>query len=257
MAQRRAPYKSVEVTDLPRHDPVSLIPSPDEPLPTGEAKTRSVQALFDVIAPRYDLVNRIMTFRMDVGWRRRSISALGLTPGSTILDLACGTGDLAAELTTRGFRPIGVDLSYGMLAAAPSAFDRVQGDGTALPLASGSVDGATCGFAMRNFTDLAATFRELGRVVRRGGRISLLEVATPPNPLLRMGHGIYFGRVVPVIGGLLSDGDAYRYLPRSVAYLPEPEVMADMLNDAGFVDVDRRLLSVGIAQLITATRGPR
>ena len=233
----------------------ALIPRADAPLPTGSDKTRSVQAMFDVIAPRYDLVNRVMTFRMDVGWRRRTISALGLPPGSTVVDLACGTGDLAAELAARGLRPIGADLSFGMLANAPRPFPRLQADGARLPLPDASIDGLTCGFALRNFTDLHATFTEMARVLRPGGRIALLEVATPPNPVLRFGHGIYFGQVVPRIGAALSDGDAYRYLPRSVAYLPEPDEMLTMLADLGFSHERRVLLSVGIAQLITATRG--
>lgn len=232
----------------------SLIPRADEPLPTGDDKTRSVQALFDVIAPRYDLVNRIMTFRMDVGWRKRTVASIGLPPGSTVLDLACGTGDLACDLSDRGLIPIGVDLSFGMLSAAPQPFARVQADGSQLPIGAASVDGATCGFALRNFTDLTATLSELARVIRPGGRIALLEVATPPNPLLRFGHGIYFGQVVPRIGAALSDGDAYRYLPRSVAYLPEPSEMLEAIGEVGFTHVKRTLLSVGIAQLITATR---
>ena len=233
----------------------ALIPRTDEPLPSGAAKTRSVQAMFDVIAPRYDLVNRLMTFRMDVGWRRRAVGALGLPPGSRVLDLASGTGDLARELQSRGMRPVGVDLSFGMLAAAPRPFDRVQGDGTRLPFPDAAVDGVTCGFALRNFTDLDGTFSELARVTRPGGRIALLEVAEPPNPLLRFGHGIYFGHVVPRLGALLSDGDAYRYLPRSVAYLPPAEEMLASLRERGFTHVRRTLLSAGIAQLITATRG--
>ena len=232
----------------------ALIPRADEPLPTGADKTASVQALFDTIAPRYDLVNRVMTFRMDVGWRRRALDLLGLAPGATVVDLASGTGDLAAEMAGRGLVPIGADLSFGMLAAAPVPFARVQADGVALPFPDGSVDGATCGFALRNFTDLEATIAELGRVVRPGGRIALLEVAEPPNPIMRWGHGIYFGRIVPVIGGLLSDGQAYAYLPRSVAYLPEPPELVAMVGRCGFRDVDRSLLSGGIAQLITATR---
>ena len=96
-----------------------LIPDPDAPLPTGDDKVEAIQAMFDTIAPRYDLVNRVMTFRMDVGWRRKSIDALALAPGRTVIDLACGTGDLCFELSNRGLKPIGVDLSFGMLAAAP------------------------------------------------------------------------------------------------------------------------------------------
>jgi demethylmenaquinone methyltransferase/2-methoxy-6-polyprenyl-1,4-benzoquinol methylase len=141
-----------------------------------------------------------------------------------------------------------------MLAAARTTAPLVHGDALRLPLPDGSVDGVTCGFALRNFASLPPFFAELARIVRPGGRIALLEVAEPPNRLLRFGHGIYFGRVVPLVGGLLSDPAAYRYLPRSVAYLPDsPEMLAD-LAAAGFDAVDRQLLSVGIAQLITATR---
>jgi demethylmenaquinone methyltransferase / 2-methoxy-6-polyprenyl-1,4-benzoquinol methylase len=232
----------------------SLIPRSDQPLPTGDDKTRSVRAMFDAIAPRYDLVNRVMTFRMDVGWRRRTVAALGLPPGSVVVDLASGTGDLARELERRGVHAVGVDLSFGMLAAAPEQFRRLQGDGSAMPFPDASLDGATCGFALRNFTDLGGTFAELARIIRPGGRIALLEVAEPPNPVLRTGHGVYFGKVVPLVGGLLSDPDAYRYLPRSVAYLPEPEEMLAMLADCGFSHLRRSLLSGGIAQLVTATR---
>lgn len=225
-----------------------------ENLPTGDAKVDAVRDMFDTIAPRYDLVNRIMTFRMDVGWRRQAIAALGLVPGSLVADLACGTGDFCAELERKGFRSIGFDLSFGMLAAAPRPFARAQADALRLPLADASVDGVTCGFALRNFVELGPFFAELGRVVRPGGRISLLEVAEPPNPLLRFGHGIYFGRVVPLVGGAISDRAAYRYLPKSVAYLPPPDEMMASLRGAGFADASRRLLTVGIAQLVSGTR---
>ncbi len=225
-----------------------------EQLPEGDEKVAAVRGMFDAIAPRYDLVNRIMTFRMDVGWRRRTVRALRLASGSTVVDLACGTGDFCRELAQAGFAPIGADLSFGMLAAARTAAPLIHGDALRLPLPDTSVDGITCGFALRNFASLPPFFAELARVVRPGGRVALLEVAEPPNRLLRFGHGIYFGKIVPLVGGLLSDPAAYRYLPRSVAYLPEPEAMLEQLATAGFVDVERRLLSAGIAQLITSTR---
>jgi demethylmenaquinone methyltransferase/2-methoxy-6-polyprenyl-1,4-benzoquinol methylase len=226
----------------------------DAPLPVGDEKARAVRTMFDTISPRYDLVNRVMTFRMDVGWRRRTVAALGLPSGSLVMDIACGTGDLCRDLARAELRPIGVDFSWGMLAHARTEAPLVQADGLRLPCRDGQVDGAVSGFALRNFTDLAAFFAELGRVVRPGGRIALLDVAEPDQKLVRWGHGVYFGKVVPRIGGLLSDPAAYRYLPKSVAYLPAPERMLDMVRAAGFGTVQRRLLSGGIAQLLTGTR---
>jgi demethylmenaquinone methyltransferase/2-methoxy-6-polyprenyl-1,4-benzoquinol methylase len=223
-------------------------------LPEGDEKARAVRGMFDAIAPRYDLVNRLMTFRLDVRWRRLAVGALALRRGSVVLDVACGTGDLCRELETAGLAPVGVDLSHGMLAAARTGAPLVQGDALRLAVRTGGVDGATCGFALRNLVDLAPFLAELARAVRPGGRVALLEVATPPNPLLRWGHALYFGRVVPRIGGLISDASAYRYLPRSVAYLPEPAALRALVAGAGFRAVDRRLLSGGVAQLITATR---
>ena len=232
-------------------------PSGAEALPQGEAKVVAVRQMFDAIAPRYDLVNRLMTFRMDVGWRRRAVRALGLPPNSRVLDLAAGTGDLCRQLAAAGHEPVGADLSLGMLAHARTGAPLVQADALRLPLGDGAVDGATCGFALRNFVELPAVFAELARVVRAGGRIALLDVAQPDNRLLRAGHAFYFGTVVPKIGGWLSDPAAYRYLPESVAYLPPPATMLAQLTAAGFTAAQRRLLSGGITQLITATRGPR
>jgi demethylmenaquinone methyltransferase / 2-methoxy-6-polyprenyl-1,4-benzoquinol methylase len=225
-----------------------------ETLPQGDAKVRAVRSMFDAVAPRYDLVNRIMTFRLDVGWRRKTVRRLGLGPGSVVLDLACGTGDLCRELQRVTLRPVGIDLSHGMLAAARTTAPLAQGDALALPVPDASVDGVTCGFALRNFLALPPVFAELARVVRPGGRVALLEVAEPANPVLRWGHSVYFGKVVPRIGGLLSDAEAYRYLPKSVAYLPPPDELLAWLASAGFTAVERTLLSGGIAQLITATR---
>jgi demethylmenaquinone methyltransferase/2-methoxy-6-polyprenyl-1,4-benzoquinol methylase len=225
-----------------------------ENLPEGDDKVRAVRSMFDTIAPRYDMVNRVMTFRMDVGWRRRTVRDLRLGPGSRVADLACGTGDLCRELVAQDLVPVGFDLSYGMLANARTDVPLAQADILRLPVPDASLDGATCGFALRNLVELRAFFDELARVVRPGGRIALLEVAEPPNRALRWGHSIYFGKVVPKVGGLLSDASAYQYLPKSVAYLPPPEEMLDDLAAAGFSYVRRQLLSTGIAQLVTATR---
>ena len=225
-----------------------------ESLPEGDDKRRAVQAMFDAIAPRYDLVNRIMTFRLDTRWRRLAVRRLALGAGSQVLDLAAGTGDLCVDLRRAGLRPVSVDLSLGMLQADRSGAPRVQADILNLPVAEAAVDGVTCGFALRNLVDLPAFFAELGRVVRPGGRIALLDVGIPRNRLVRWGNGVYFGRIVPRIGGWLSDPAAYRYLPRSVAYLPSAEQMVADLEHAGFVDVCHQPLSGGITQLLTGTR---
>jgi len=232
----------------------SPTPDPTQPLPEGEAKATAVRLMFDAIAPRYDLLNRIMTFRLDVRWRRKTVRRLDLPDSSVVLDLACGTGDLCRDLERAGLAPIGMDLSWGMLAAARTGAPLVHGDALRLPVADGAADGVTCGFALRNLTGLEPFFAELARALRPGGRIAILEVDSPPNPLLRLGHGLYFGRVVPFIGGLLSDRDAYRYLPRSVAYLPSEKDLLATIVSAGFVDVAKERCSGGIAQLLTATR---
>ncbi len=227
---------------------------PTNQLPEGEEKRAAVQSMFDTIAPRYDMVNRVMSFRMDVGWRRKTQRALNLKPKSVVLDLACGTGDFCVELDAAGHRAIGVDLSFGMLSAGRSGAPLVQGDLLKLPIADQGVDAAVCGFALRNLVELEPFFAELHRVVRPGGRIALLDVSRPDNAIMRWGHGIYFNKVVPQVGGLLSDRGAYAYLPRSVSYLPPPEEMVAMLKRSGLVEVDRVQLSGGITQLLSATR---
>ena len=223
-------------------------------LPTGEAKAAAVRSMFDSIAPRYDLVNRVMTFRMDVAWRRRTVASLRLPPPSSVLDVACGTGDLCRELTAAGHRPTGLDFSAGMLAAARTEAPLVQGDALALPFRDGALDGITCGFALRNVVSLEVLFSEFARVLRRGGRIAILEVARPRAWLPRTVHSIYFNRVVPLIGGLLSDRRAYAYLPRSAAYLPDAHALASLLAAAGLVDHSVRPLGLGAAQIISATK---
>ncbi len=223
-------------------------------LPQGDQKVEAVRQMFDAIAPRYDLVNRIMTFRLDVRWRRKALRALALPAGSTVIDLASGTGDLCVELDRAGLRPLSFDLSLGMLVADRSGAPRAQADILRLPLPNGSVDGATCGFALRNLLELPAFFDELARVLRPGGRIALLDVGVPKNKVIRWGNGIYFGKVVPKIGALLSDPAAYRYLPRSVAYLPPPATMLAQLRAAGFGDAEHHQLSGGITQLLVGTR---
>src|ERR1700730_9229125 len=151
-------------------------------LPQGDAKVRAVRTMFDAIAPRYDLVNRLMTFRLDVRWRRLAVESLELRRGALVADLASGTGDLCVELAKAGHRPLSFDLSFGMLTADHSGVARAQADILRIPIGAAVLDGATCGFALRNLVDLGSFFDELARVVRPGGCIALLDVATPPNP---------------------------------------------------------------------------
>jgi demethylmenaquinone methyltransferase/2-methoxy-6-polyprenyl-1,4-benzoquinol methylase len=223
-------------------------------LPPPEEKARAIEDMFDRIAPRYDALNRALTFRMDVGWRKTAVHELYLPGGSRILDIACGTGDLCRELGRAGHMPIGVDFSAGMLASARVADPLVRADALRLPFERGSVDGITSGFALRNFTALTPFFAECARVLRPGGRLALLDVAEPASAPARALHGLWFRRVVPLVGGLVSDRQAYAYLPQSTAYLPPPAELALDLVHHGFDHVTRRTLGFGAAQLFTGTR---
>jgi len=210
--------------------------------------------MFDAIASRYEFVNKLMTFGLDARWRRRAVADLRLPPSSTVLDIAAGTGDFTRELTRQGQRAVATDLSYGMLHAGRNVTHRVQADASMLPFRSASFDGVTCGYALRNFTDLAGTFDEMARVTRAGGRLSLLEVAEPESGLLRTGFRIWFRRVVPFIGSLVSDRAAYQYLPQSTAYLPSSDEICRMLNRSGFTTVNHRRVMGGLSQQFIATR---
>ena len=149
-----------------------------EPLPLGEEKTARVRSMFDAIAPRYDLVNRLMTFGLDQSWRRDTIAALALPPGSLLLDIACGTGDLSRLARRRSYRVVGADLSLGMLVANRSGTPLLQADCSRLPFADGTFDGLVCGYALRNFTDLAAALAEICLLYTSGP-----DNADPRGPL--------------------------------------------------------------------------
>ncbi|MDQ1456346.1 MAG: demethylmenaquinone methyltransferase / 2-methoxy-6-polyprenyl,4-benzoquinol methylase [Actinomycetota bacterium] len=232
----------------------ATVPADLADLPDIDDKPRAVEAMFDRIAPRYDALNRLLTFRMDVGWRRSAVRALALPDSSRVLDLACGTGDLCRTLIRAGHHPVGVDFSAGMLRAARTAAPLVRADAVRLPFARATFDGITCGFALRNFAALAPVLAECSRVLRPGGRVALLDVAEPVSPLVRPVHGAWFRHVVPFVGGLVSDRAAYRYLPASTAYLPPLPEMLALVVAGGIVDVSRRTLGFGAAQLITGTR---
>ncbi|HEY1762402.1 MAG TPA: ubiquinone/menaquinone biosynthesis methyltransferase [Acidimicrobiales bacterium] len=224
------------------------------PLPHGDEKTQHVRSMFDAIAPRYQLVNTLMTFGLDKRWRQRAVSDLRLASDSVVLDVAAGTGDFSRELARQRLRPVACDLSYNMLHTALGVRERIQADVAALPFRWASVDGVTCGYALRNFTDLEKSFTEMARVIRPGGRLSLLEVAEPTSGLWRSGFRFWFRKVVPLIGSLVSDRDAYRYLPASTAYLPPATDIVAMLNRAGFSAVNHRRIMGGLSQQFVATR---
>jgi len=228
-------------------------------LPTGDEKRVRVRDMFDRIAPRYDALNRVISVGLDQRWRRRALDKIAVGAGDRVVDLACGTGDFCELVASRGASVVGVDFAMQMLRQARRRgldFPSVQGDGEWLPFRSASVDVVTCGFALRNFVSLEAVLREIARIVRPGGRIALIDVDRPGWAPLRAAHSLYFDRVVPFIGGLVSDRSAYRYLPQSTAYLPPPAELRGMLQAAGFLEVDRETLMLGAAQILTGVRGP-
>ncbi len=222
-------------------------------LPDPSDKAATVEAMFDRVAPKYDRLNRLLTLRLDVAWRRAAIREIEKPAGSLVIDLACGTGDMCNDLITAHYCAIGFDFSAGMLKAATTASPLVRADVLRLPAPTNSVDAITCGFALRNFTALEPFFAECARVLRPDGRVVLLDVGEPKSKLLRFGHKIYFRKIVPFIGGLLSDRAAYSYLPASTAYLPESRELVDMVRVAGFRNVTHRRYGLGAAQLVVGT----
>lgn len=234
----------------------------------GRERAAQVRTLFSEIAPRYDLLNHVLSLNVDRRWRRRAVRELAWerTPDGLFLDACAGTFDLTLELARRpGFRGrvVGADFAFPMLARGlPKTSGRpvlpVCGDAERLPFATDAFAGATVGFGARNLGDLDMGLRELHRVLAPGGRVVVLEFAAPPNKLLRAAYHFYFERVLPRVGRRVSGHPwAYSYLPESVKDFPGPDGVAERLRNAGFRGVGWTFLTGGIAALHSGAKAGR
>jgi demethylmenaquinone methyltransferase / 2-methoxy-6-polyprenyl-1,4-benzoquinol methylase len=224
---------------------------------SGTLPETQVRAMFDRIARIYDRMNSVMTAGMHHRWRERAADLARVGPGSRALDVGTGTGDLAIELARRGASVTGVDFAPAMLEVARGkaphiAFER--GDALALRHGPGEFDAVTVGFGARNFADLDRGLREMARVTRPGGRVVVLEITTPQRPPLSWFFRLWFDRVVPALGRLAGDPDAYAYLPSSVRRFPGPEELARRMGEAGLDDVRWIVTAGGIIALHAGTR---
>ncbi|MGQ0764359.1 MAG: class I SAM-dependent methyltransferase [Gemmatimonadota bacterium] len=231
----------------------------------GEPKRAYVRRMFSAIAPRYDLLNHLLSFNIDRRWRRLAISALGWerAPRGVYLDLCAGTLDVAVELARAGGfggRVIGADFAEPMLRAGLSKVegwpvDVVVADAMELPVPDASIDGVIVAFGVRNLPALEPGLSEMRRVLAPEGRLVILEFSTPPSALVRGVYHAYFHRLLPLVGGLVSGHrTAYRYLPESVRNFPTAQGLADKLHRCGFSSVQWRQLTFGIAALHVASR---
>jgi demethylmenaquinone methyltransferase / 2-methoxy-6-polyprenyl-1,4-benzoquinol methylase len=243
-------------------------PPPPDHTPSGAstgagnaAAQPEVQVMFDRIAGRYDLMNLLISAFQEPRWRRRLVAHARLRSGGSALDVASGTGKVAADLHARvqpGGRVLGVDLSPGMTAVARQRYEGrpgleyVVGDALVLPTEDATFDAATIAFGMRNLPDYRRGFEEMARSVRPGGRVLCLEIARPRSRLARFMRW-WFDRIVPVIGRIAGQGSAYGYLVRSVQAYPAPERIAEIMREAGLVDVTWRGLTGGIVTLHEGT----
>ncbi len=236
------------------------------PPPGIDKAAGKIQAMFSRIAPRYDLLNRLLSGGTDVVWRREAARLLAPLPGETCLDLCSGTGDLALAIAKRSAgraRVVAADFTFEMLAIGQEKFRRrgapipeAGADGLRLPFPDRTFDGATAAFGVRNFEDLDRGLRELYRVLKPGGRLVVLEFTPEPTgpfaPLVKF----HVRRFVPFLGRLVSrDGSAYQYLPDSVGRWPAPDALAARMRSAGFATVDVHLLAFGIAAAHVARKG--
>ena len=237
--------------------------APRDALLSADANRR----MFDSIAGRYDLLNRVMSLGLDRRWRRRAVAALAPQGGERYLDVGCGTGDVMLEVlrAAPASTVVGVDPARAMMAVAASKAARagvaeraafVAGDALRLPFADAAVHGVISAFTLRNLTDRRQACRELRRVLVPGGRLVLLETSVPANRLLRLGHRLYVGRLVPFLGMLLAcSRSAYRYLAASIGHFPAPAEIVASMTAAGLRDPAAQPLAGGIVTLYTARVG--
>jgi len=212
--------------------------------------------MFDRIAGVYDVMNSVMTAGLHHRWRERAADLARVGPGSRALDVATGTGDLAVALAERGAEVVGSDFSEGMLERArrkSAAVRWEQANALDLPYADGQFDAATVGFGARNFSDLERGLAEMARVVRPGGRVVVLEITTPTRPPLSTFFSVWFDRLVPLLGRLSGEDQAYTYLPSSVKRFPGPEALGAVMHRAGLDDVRWILTAGGIIALHSGT----
>jgi demethylmenaquinone methyltransferase / 2-methoxy-6-polyprenyl-1,4-benzoquinol methylase len=222
------------------------------PAHSGTLPPEGVREMFDRIAPVYDVMNRVMSGGLDARWRRAAAEAV-VRPGDAVLDVCCGSGDLAVAALDAGGRVTGVDFSRPMLERArrkAPAVDWVEGDALALPFGDGSFDAVTIGFGLRNLADPALGLAELRRVLRPGGRVAVLEL-TRPSGLLALFYRLWFEHLVPTGARLLPGGSAYAYLPASVRRFPGPADVARLMDEAGLEEIRWRLFAGGAVALHT------
>ena len=204
---------------------------------------------FDKIARDYDRMNRLMTLGMDCRWRKRAVRGLK----GEVLDVACGTGDMVLELLKQGADVTGVDLSEEMLAIAKRKAESGKwkvADAEQLPFRDASFDAVTCAFGIRNFVHLEKGLGEMVRVLKPGGRMAILELATPDNPFIRFFYNIYTRRIIPWLGSRIAGNrEAYTYLPSSIERFPKGTAMVDKLKAAGGREVKQRKLTFGVCRL--------
>ena len=221
-----------------------------------------VRDMFGRVAPRYDLLNHLLSFNIDRRWRARTVrrvaGVLG-QPGARVLDLCCGTGDLAIALAQAGrARVFGSDFCHPMLVAARRKARGprlLEADALALPVPDGELDLITIAFGFRNLTDYGAGLREFSRALRPGGMLAILEFSQPPNPLFRAAYDFYSRKILPRLGGAISGTpEAYEYLPESVARFPGAEGLAEMMRSAGYDAVEFERMTFGVVALHTGIR---